>query len=267
MSARASRIVWAARMASPSAKLTLLALADHLRDETGQLNPSLQTLADEVGVSRSQVQRIVRELIAGGLVSVVANRFGGKPGSTPNYLLHLDRIASLPRTGSMDAIPTDSTDAAPTGSADATRTGSMDAEDGQHGCTGGAAPMRETGSTDAAQTTKNNKGTTKEQATPRAARRRSDPDQSAFQLPAWIPNETWADFVAMRRSIRKPMTAAAMKLQVKKLETLRADGHSPRDVLEQSIAGSWQGLFPIKADTRNGGAPVLSADEVFEGAR
>ena len=125
--------------------------------------------------------------------------------------------------------------------------------------------MRETGSTHAAQTTKNNQGTTKEQAPPRAARRRSDPDQSAFQLPAWIPSETWGDFVAMRRSIRKPMTTAAMRLQVKTLDKLRADGHSPRAVLEQSIAGSWQGLFPIKADTRDGRGPVLDADHVFEG--
>jgi hypothetical protein len=89
----------------------------------------------------------------------------------------------------------------------------------------------------------------------------------AFKLPEWVPADTWADFVSMRRSIRKPMTRAAMSLQIKALEKLRADGQDARAVLEQSIAASWQGLFPIKADHRGARGPVLSSDDVFEGAQ
>lgn len=84
-------------------------------------------------------------------------------------------------------------------------------------------------------------------------------------LPNWLPADTWADFIAMRKSIRKPMTPAAMRLQFKALANLRDQGHDPRAVLEQSIAASWQGLFPLKGDGRDGAQ--ASSDERFAGAR
>ena len=96
------------------------------------------------------------------------------------------------------------------------------------------------------------------------ARRGRQADVAPFALPSWVPAETWADFVAMRKAMRKGMTSAAMRLQVKALDALRGQGHDPKAVLEQSIAASWQGLFPVKG-VPQGGA-VLSADELFEGA-
>ena len=51
----------------------------------------------------------------------------------------------------------------------------------------------------------------------------------------------------MRRSIRKPMSERAKQLAVKKLIDLEKLGHSPTDVLQQSILNSWQGLFPVQA--------------------
>lgn len=86
-------------------------------------------------------------------------------------------------------------------------------------------------------------------------------------MPDWVPADAWADFAEMRKAIRKPMTKRAQQLLVGALIKLRADGHEPCAVLEQSIANSWQGLFPIKAEQRTKRRPVLSADEVFEGAR
>jgi len=96
------------------------------------------------------------------------------------------------------------------------------------------------------------------------ARRVRSEASADVALPDWIPRETWADFVAMRKAMRKAMTPAAMRLQVKTLGDLRAQGHDPKAVLEQSIAASWQGLFPVKGAPHSGA--VLSSDELFGGA-
>lgn len=203
--------VWAAAIGPPTNKLALLALADWCNNEGGSLHPSQQSIADKVGVSRSQAQRIVRGFVEQGLLSVVANQFGGAPGSTPHYRLHLDVIAKLPRTGRTDAAPTDSVDAIPTGSADATptdsthatgsagATGSMDALEGSHGSRGRVAPMRQTGSTGATQTTMNHHRTTKE------------PSEGArgTRLPSgWSLPVEWRDWATSARPDLDPSAVA-----------------------------------------------------------
>jgi hypothetical protein len=62
----------------------------------------------------------------------------------------------------------------------------------------------------------------------------------------WFPHEDWAAYVDMRKSIKKPMTAKAVIIAGDKLESLKADGHDPRKVLQQSVFNSWQGLFEVK---------------------
>lgn len=64
--------------------------------------------------------------------------------------------------------------------------------------------------------------------------------------PEWIPQEAFEAFIEMRKKMRKPMTAYAVKLAIKTLDRLRQEGHDPQAVLDQSIMNSWQGLFPIK---------------------
>lgn len=70
--------------------------------------------------------------------------------------------------------------------------------------------------------------------------------KNVTQIPDCISLETWADYLAMRRVIRKPATAQAQKLAITKLLALRDAGEDPQAVLEQSILNSWQGLFPVK---------------------
>jgi uncharacterized protein YdaU (DUF1376 family) len=69
-----------------------------------------------------------------------------------------------------------------------------------------------------------------------------------LELPAWIPADTWSDFLAMRKQIRKPMGEAAVRLAVKKLDELRASGNDPKLVIEQSIMSSWSGFFPLRGE-------------------
>ena len=67
-----------------------------------------------------------------------------------------------------------------------------------------------------------------------------------IKLPDWIEASTWKDFEEMRKAMRKPLTDAARKLAVKKLEHIyREHGHHPTEVLEQSILNGWQGLWPV----------------------
>jgi hypothetical protein len=75
---------------------------------------------------------------------------------------------------------------------------------------------------------------------------------TAFALPDWIPQGPWDDYVAMRVTIKKPMTPGARRIAVAKLEQLKALGHGPTAVLNQSTFNSWQGLFEIKANGKAG---------------
>lgn len=60
-------------------------------------------------------------------------------------------------------------------------------------------------------------------------------------------NQTFADYVDMRKKIKAPMTDRAVDMAITKLNELSGNN---RDVairiLEQSIMNSWKGLFPLK---------------------
>lgn len=69
-----------------------------------------------------------------------------------------------------------------------------------------------------------------------------------IELPDWVPVDAWNGFLAMRKSIKSPVSADGLPLAIKKLAELRDAGHDPRAVLEQSTLNSYKGLFPIRAD-------------------
>jgi hypothetical protein len=79
-------------------------------------------------------------------------------------------------------------------------------------------------------------------------------------IPNWINSKIWADFVEMRKRNRKPLTGAAIRLTISALDKLRAQGHNPDAVLNQSIQNSWQGVFPLREEFKrlqgNAAAPV-----------
>ena len=79
------------------------------------------------------------------------------------------------------------------------------------------------------------------------------PSKGVFEVPSWVPVETWNGFVEMRRKIRAPLTEHAKELAVKKLEKLKGEGHEPGAVLDQSTLAGWRGLFPIRQDLFAGG--------------
>jgi hypothetical protein len=66
-------------------------------------------------------------------------------------------------------------------------------------------------------------------------------------LPEWINNELWEDFKQFRKELKKPMTELMQKKMINRLEKMRSEGQNVEDVLNQSMANGWQGVFEIKS--------------------
>ena len=69
----------------------------------------------------------------------------------------------------------------------------------------------------------------------------------------YFPNDelledTFREFIKMRKKIRKPMTEKAIDLMLKKLEKLSPDPLTQVKILEQSISNSWSGIYELKED-------------------
>jgi uncharacterized protein YdaU (DUF1376 family) len=85
------------------------------------------------------------------------------------------------------------------------------------------------------------------------------PKPPAFEVPSWMPQSEWADFVEMRRAKgkRSPFTVAAAKGIVGELTRLREQGQDVASVLRQSVVNGWSGVFPVKAEKS---APAANGD-------
>ena len=66
-----------------------------------------------------------------------------------------------------------------------------------------------------------------------------------------VLNQTFIDYVDMRKRIKAPMTDKAVKLAMNKLEKLsQGDNDKAIKILEQSIMNSWKGLFELKEEKK-----------------
>lgn len=92
---------------------------------------------------------------------------------------------------------------------------------------------------------KKQKAGKKQGSTTQGAREKSGP-APIIELPEWVPQDLWAAWLEVRRKIRAPNTAQALRLNLNKLDALRQSGQHPAAVLEQAISRGWRGLFPLK---------------------
>lgn len=82
------------------------------------------------------------------------------------------------------------------------------------------------------------------------------------------PAEAWAEFVKMRKQLKKPMTAYAEKLMLKRLRAFVDNGQDAKAMLDQSIMNSWQNIYEVKTEEAARGVapfrgkPVLSLVEI-----
>ena len=75
-------------------------------------------------------------------------------------------------------------------------------------------------------------------------------------LPDWLPKESWAGYVEMRRKIKKPMTDRAAQLRINDLEKFKDTGQDVAAILDQSTASSWTDLYPPKEKPRAAAQPT-----------
>lgn len=72
-------------------------------------------------------------------------------------------------------------------------------------------------------------------------------DASVVQLPDWLSAEIWSSWVAYRRDLKKPIKSQQTVTQaINLLDRCRLNGYSPDEIINQSIANGWQGLFEPK---------------------
>ena len=63
-------------------------------------------------------------------------------------------------------------------------------------------------------------------------------------------NNSILEFIAYRKSIKKPMTENAVKLMLGKLNKMSSDVNEQIDILNQSIVNGWAGIFPLPVEKR-----------------
>ena len=81
-------------------------------------------------------------------------------------------------------------------------------------------------------------------------------DASAVQLPDWLSAEIWLSWVAYRRDLKKPIKSQQTVTQaINLLDRCRLNGYSPEEIINQSIANGWQGLFEPKGAKQPSRAP------------
>ena len=65
-------------------------------------------------------------------------------------------------------------------------------------------------------------------------------------------NQTFTDYVEMRKKLKSPMTERAIQLAMGNLEKLSGgDNDTAVQILKQSIMNSWKGLFALKEEKRS----------------
>lgn len=72
-------------------------------------------------------------------------------------------------------------------------------------------------------------------------------DPTSAELPEWLLVTTWLSWVAYRRDLKKPIKSLQTVTQaINLLDRCRLIGYTPEEIINQSIANGWQGLFEPK---------------------
>lgn len=82
-----------------------------------------------------------------------------------------------------------------------------------------------------------------------------------FDTEDFPPAEAWAEFKKMRKQLKKPMTAYAETLMIKRIRAYVDNGQDAQAMLDQSILHGWTNVYDVKIEqqaTRYNGAPRLT---------
>jgi hypothetical protein len=70
--------------------------------------------------------------------------------------------------------------------------------------------------------------------------------KASIEIPDWIPQNDWNDFLAMRKAIRKPMTVRAVNMMFTKLGQMKSKGFNVSEILQRSILNNWSDVYEPK---------------------
>lgn len=73
-------------------------------------------------------------------------------------------------------------------------------------------------------------------------------------LPDWMPLDSWAGYLEMRKKIKKAPTDRAVVLLIASLGKMRDDGQDIAAVLDKSTKSNWTDVYPIR-EAQNSRAP------------
>lgn len=245
-------MAWAVaqKVERPADKLVLLGLADRHNTEYACAYPSVAWLCEFSGLDRKTVNSAMGRLQARGLIRDSGRRIGVTK-QVKAYQLALDgAFETCPKTDILIEEIGPKTDTLKT-SETGHLTGVKTSESGHlKGVKTSVFPYKDV-----------RKRTTEPIKEPvndanASLKSAASKNQNAV-LPDWLPREAWDGFVAMRRSIKAPLTPKAQSLAIAKLADLARAGHDPGKVLEQSILNSWRGLFELKGNRHErNGSPI-----------
>jgi hypothetical protein len=206
-------IVWELDL-PPGEKLVLLALADQANDQGLQCWPSIPTIAHRSGQGERTVHRVIASLEKKR--HLTRNL---RTGLSTQYHVHPCQNGTPAK---MAPLP------------NATLT---PAKMAPHPCQNGTLTINEP----------------LETSIDAKASKRAREHKPQIIIPDWIPKAAWDGWTEMRKLKHSAPSPRALELAIGVLEKLRAKGHDPGEVLDQSTLNGWKGLFPIK-DTQNGHA-------------
>lgn len=74
-----------------------------------------------------------------------------------------------------------------------------------------------------------------------------------MDLPTWIDEEVWQEFIAYRCEMKKPLSERAQRMTLKRLEGFLRRGFDPNESLMNSIVNGWQGVFECEVKSSEKG--------------
>lgn len=240
MSAKAIAWAFECRGLTPVTRNVLFVLADSA-DKYGKCWPSVGTIARCAEVSERSVQRALHELEERAALTREQRVAESGRTTTTRYQLHADACVFLIDESELETLGGRVTPCrgegdkvAPPGVTVASPLNMLEPTTGRKPTTGDLLPQDQ------------------RQPQPGNGKHHDKVTTPPEALPACVPADLWADFIADRKERKKPLTTRAQKLALTRLELLHAAGQDVAEVIRQSIERGWSGLFPIKAELAAG---------------
>lgn len=234
-------ISWALkqRVGRSSTKHVLTLMANCASAPAHRCYTSMAYLVEASELDRKTVISSIQKLEELGLISDAGERTG-KTGQIVVYQLHLNAVDN-PAEGSQKRKGSEN--------------GTVPKMDGKGTENGGKGSQKRTETVP--KTGHVTEGTKDKQKGTKARAKRA---RVSVDLPDWLPESSWDDWLDHRAAMKAPFTRRAAELSIVVLGRLRDEGHDPVAVIDQSVLRGWTGLFAIRAQQGGqGGAEQQAA--------